>query len=157
MRITFAGHARLSYGTEVIASLYEMVKALRDEGGELTCYLGGYGSFDAACAAVCRKLKQEMGGVELVYVSPYRSLSEQAKIKDLLARGLYDASLYPPIERTPTRFAISKRNEWMVENADAVIVYVGHAYGGAYRSLRMAKVKGKRIFNLWMDKPCTVF
>ncbi|MBQ7364673.1 MAG: hypothetical protein IJW46_03665, partial [Clostridia bacterium] len=83
-----------------------------------------------------------------VYVTPYISLSEQAKIKELLKYGLYDESLYPPIENVPLRFAISKRNEWMMTNADLVVVYVNQQYGGAYTSLQVARRKKKKIVNI---------
>ncbi len=58
------------------------------------------------------------------------------------------ASIYPPIENTPPRFAILKRNEWMMTNADVIIAYVTHNYGGAYKSLEVAKRKKKKIINI---------
>lgn len=56
--------------------------------------------------------------------------------------------LYPPIEKVPLKFAISKRNNWMVENSDLVIAYVNHSFGGAYKTLQAAKRKKKRIINI---------
>jgi len=114
----------------------------------ITCYLGGYGDFDKICARACRELKQEYDGLELVYVTPYISLSGQAKIREMQSCGLCDASIYPPIENVPLRFAISKRNEWMMTNADIVIAYISHNYGGAYKSLQVAKRKKKKIINV---------
>ena len=107
----------------------------------VTCYLGGYGDFDEICARACRELKQEYDDIEVVYVTPYISLSEQAKIKEMQSYGLCDTSIYPPIENVPLRFAISKRNEWMMTNADLIIAYVNRSYGGAYKSLQVAKRK----------------
>ena len=62
--------------------------------------------------------------------------------------GLYDSIVYPPIEKTPPRFAISKRNEWMISKADLVIAYVSRTYGGAYQTLQFARRKKKRVINL---------
>ena len=45
--------------------------------------------------------------------------------------SLYDGTTYPPLEENPKRFAITKRNEWMVEQADVVVAYVKHDWGGA--------------------------
>lgn len=59
--------------------------------------------------------------------------------------GLYDETLYPPLESTPKRFAISKRNEYMINAADCVIAFVVHDFGGAYNSLRYAQRQHKRI------------
>ena len=60
----------------------------------------------------------------------------------------YDDTVYPPIENVPLRFAIIKRNEWMVEQSDAVISYVDFEAGGAARTLKYAKRKHKKIIDL---------
>ena len=118
-------------------------------GGEVvTCYLGGYGDFDKICACACRELKQEYKGIEIIYITPYIGLFAQAKIKEMQSGGLFDGSIYPPIEDVPPRFAISKRNEWMMTNADLIIVYVNHNHGGAYKSLQVAKRRKKKIINI---------
>jgi uncharacterized phage-like protein YoqJ len=148
MIITFAGHAFISSNNRIKEIVKEQIKNHVDSSGHITCYLGGYGNFDEICACACRELKQEHYDIEVVYVSPYLSLQEQAKIKEMQRSGLYDASIYPPIEKTPPRFAISKRNEWMMTNADLIIAYVNHSYGGAYKSLQVAKRKNKKIINI---------
>ena len=66
----------------------------------------------------------------------------------MLNYGLYDASIYPPIENVPPKFAILKRNEWMMTNADLIIAYIKHDYGGAYKSLQVAKRRKKNIINI---------
>ena len=55
---------------------------------------------------------------------------------------------YPPIENVPLRYAISKRNEYMVEKADVIIAYVNHSWGGAATTLEYAKRKHKNIQEL---------
>ena len=151
MIIAFAGHSFVSSRNE-INEIKEMVKEqirhyISDE-RSVACYLGGYGEFDELCASACRELKQEHAGIKVIYVSPYMTPSEQAKIKDMQKYGLYDSSIYPPIENVPLRLAILKRNEWMMTVADLVIVYINHGYGGAYKSLQAAKRKKKKIINL---------
>ena len=84
----------------------------------------------------------------MVYVTPYISLPEQAKIKEMQRSDMYDTSIYPPIENIPPRFAISSRNKWMATNADLIIAYVNHDFGGAYKSLQVAKRIKKRIINI---------
>ena len=132
MIISFTGH---SFVPDVNA-VKEMVKkqllnSIVDI-EKITFYLGGHGSFDEICACVCRELKKEHKNWEIVYVTPYMSLSEQSKIKENERLCLYDSSIYPPIESTPKKFAILKRNEWMMTNSDLIIAYVNHGYGGAY-------------------------
>ena len=148
MTIAFAGHSFISSFDEVKEKVKEQIRN-NIIGAELViCYLGGYGDFDDICARACIELKREYGKIELVYVTPY-IMSEQAKIKEMQRYGFCDTSLYPPIENVPPRFAILKRNEWMMKNADLVIAYVSHSYGGAYKSLQSAKRAKKKIINIY--------
>ena len=59
----------------------------------------------------------------------------------------YDGTLYPPLETVPRRFAISRRNRWMVDADDAVVAYVFHDWGGVAATLRYAKQKAERILS----------
>ena len=93
-------------------------------------------------------MKAEYPGIEAVYVTSYLGISEQARIREMQMCGLCDGALYPPLEGTPPKFAISKRNEWMMESADLIIAYVERGYGGAYQALQTARRRGKRIINL---------
>lgn len=149
MIISFAGHSDVP----VCKSIKEIVKVqIRNnivDCESVVCYLGGYGNFDEICAYACRELKEEFPYIELVYVTPYINLSEQGKITEMIDRKLYDASIYPPIENVPPKFAILKRNEWMMKNADLVVAYVNRRYGGAYKSLQMARRKKKKIINIF--------
>jgi len=148
MIITFAGHSIVSSSIKIKEIVKNQIRNNIIGNKSVTCYLGGYGDFDEICARACRELKQEYSGIEVVYVTPYISLSEQAKIKEMQAYGLYDSSIYPPIENAPPRFAILKRNEWMITSADLIIAYVTHSYGGAYKSLQVARRRKKKIINI---------
>jgi len=148
MTITFAGHSVIPYGNKVKETVKEQIRKHITNTEKITCYLGGYGDFDKICACACRELKKEYTDIEIVYVTPYISLSAQQKVKEMERDGLYDTSMYPPIENVPPKFAILKRNEWMMTNADLVIVYINHSYGGAYQSLQVAKRKKKTIINI---------
>ena len=149
MTITFAGHSLITSIDYIKKMVKEQIRNIIIDSEMVICYLGGYGDFDNICALACKELKREYSGIEVVYIAPYISLSEQAKIKEMQSCGLCDSSIYPPIENVPPRFAISKRNEWMIENADLIIAYVDHNFGGAYKSLQVAKRKKKKIINLY--------
>jgi hypothetical protein len=69
-------------------------------------------------------------------------------MKHLIEEHLYDSIVYPPIEKSPPRLAIIKRNEWMISKADLIIAYVLHTHGGAYKSLEYARKKNRFIMNL---------
>ena len=64
----------------------------------------------------------------------------------------YDGSVYLPLETIPRRFAISKRNEWMIEQADVVVACVTHNWGGAATTLTYARRKKKRIISVAPEK-----
>ncbi len=111
MKITFVGHSLISSGNKVKEIVKELIRNHMIGEQFVTCYLGGYGAFDEICARACRELKEECDRIEVVYVAPYMSLSEQEKIKEMQNCGLCDTSIYPPIEDVPPRFAKRKKKE----------------------------------------------
>ncbi len=61
----------------------------------------------------------------------------------------YSDTIYPDgLESTPLRYAISKRNRWMLRQADTVGTYVTYSTGGAAQFKALAEKKGKRVINL---------
>lgn len=52
------------------------------------------------------------------------------------------------IENVHPRYAISKRNDWMVNESDIVLCYIKHSWGGAAKYVEKAKHKGRIIINL---------
>ena len=108
--------------------------------GAETFLLGGYGNFDYLSAQAVNKLKENYPFITSVLVIPYLNRTYNDK--------LYDLTEYPPLEKVPPRFAISKRNEYMVQKADAVIAYVKYSFGGASTTLSYAKRKKKEIILL---------
>ncbi len=148
MIITFAGHSSVFSHDYVKKTVKEQIKNNISNNETVTCYIGGYGDFDSICACACRELKKEYSYLEVVYVTPYINRSNQIKIKEMQKGALYDTYVYPPLENVHPKLAILKRNEWMVEKADLIIAYVEHSYGGAYRTLKTAIRKKKKIINI---------
>ena len=111
-----------------------------------TCkfYLGGYGDFDVLCLRTLKDFKADFPEIELIFITPYLD-KNYSKLE--LAKYYYDDVIFPPIESVPRKFAILKRNEWMVKQADLVIAYVKYSWGGAAKALEYAKRKKKRIIN----------
>ena len=148
MIVAFVGHARVSWCERVKDAVKKQIVDIITSECRLSCYVGNHGDFDEICACACRDLKKQGLDIELVFVTPYISESQQHRIKEMMDSGLYDATVYPPIESVSPRFAISKRNEWMMTNADVVIAYVNRTYGGAYKALCTAKRHSKKIINI---------
>ena len=136
MIVTFCGHREVNEPETVKGWLEEVVDSLIHEGAD-TFYLGGYGQFDALAAAVVREKKEWYPQIRSVLVLPYLG-----REYDTFA---YDETLYPPLETVPRRFAILRRNEYMVDHADVVVAYVIYSFGGAGKTLKYAERKQKRI------------
>ena len=71
-------------------------------------------------------------------------------VKDIeYYEGYFDRVIIPEcVGRTHPKGAITKRNKWMVEQADLLICYVERENGGAYAALKYAKALQKEIINL---------
>lgn len=117
----------------------ETLRGLVAEGADYFL-LGGYGGFDSLAAHVVYDLKRDNPQIHSTLVIPYLNRDYDTK--------LYDDTTYPPLEGVPLKFAISKRNEWMVDQADVVVAYVQHSWGGAAATLRYAESKHKRIIRI---------
>lgn len=106
-------------------------------------YLGNYGKFDRFARVCGEKYKKINPCTTLFFISPYINASYD--------KTEYDYSIYPELEKVPPRFAISRRNRWIVESSDIIIAYISRSFGGAYQAYRYAKRKKKKIFNI-VDK-----
>ena len=145
MTITFCGHSNCLFSDEEKEKLKQLlIKEIRKNP---TCkfYLGGYGDFDSLCLRTLRELKTDSPDIELLFITPYLD-SNYSKLQ--LAKYYYDDVMFPPIENVPRKFAILKRNEWMVDSADLVIAYVKYSWGGAAKTLEYAKRKKVPIINI---------
>lgn len=144
--VSFCGHSRVSNYDEIHEWLINVISQLIDEGATLF-YSGGYGQFDHMVAGILKELKNTHPQLESVLVLAY--LNREVDV------SLYDDTTYPPIENVPVRYAILKRNHWMVEQADIVVAYVTHNWGGAAQMLEYAERKKKKLvrFGNFQDSP----
>ena len=145
MIITFCGHSNCLFSDEEKEELKQLlIKEIRKNP---TCkfYLGGYGDFDSLCLRTLRELKTDLPNIELLFITPYLD-KNYSKLE--LAKYYYDDVIFPPIENVPRKFAILKRNEWMVDSADLVIAYVKYSWGGAAKTVEYAKRKKVPIINI---------
>lgn len=136
MTVTFCGHSSVNRPEELSSWMDSILPSLI-EGGADKFYLGGYGEFDALAARAVRRQKAVYSHIEAILVLAYLNT-------DRTADG-YDATVYPPLEKVPPRYAIVKRNEWMVGESDVVVSGVKHGWGGAARTLECARKKRKVI------------
>ena len=60
----------------------------------------------------------------------------------------FDEIIIPQIN-CPPKYAIIKRNKYLIDVADIVIAFVKYPWGGSYNTLEYAKKKNKKIINLY--------
>ena len=145
MIITFCGHSNFSFSDTTKNELKNLLIENIRKNPTCKFYLGGYGDFDSLCLRTLRELKKEFQSIELIFITPYID-KNYSKLK--FAKYHYDDVIFPPLENVPRKFAILKRNEWMVDEADLVIAFVTYSWGGAAKTLEYAKRKKKTIINL---------
>lgn len=141
MNIAFCGHKDFAAANDIEAKIIEILLMYARKEREVCCFNGGYGAFDLFAANCVDKAKKSAGNIKNCLVVPY--LSKKWEVKG------YDEIIYPPIESVPPRWAICRRNEWMVDNSSVLICFVSCGFGGASRTLRYAKNRGKTIINLF--------
>ncbi|MBQ7999846.1 MAG: hypothetical protein IJ298_01345 [Ruminococcus sp.] len=106
-------------------------------------YVGNNGNFDCMVTKQLRQLKETYPFISFYVVISY------IPTKSLFDNNDIYETLYPEeLEHTPLRFAIDKRNHWMLNNSDYVITYVTHITGGACKFKQIAEKKKKIIIEL---------
>ncbi len=141
MVVTFLGHSKIPVDSKLEQWMEKTLLALIQEGAD-QFLLGGYGDFDNFAAKMVRKCKNTHPDIHSLLVIPYLGRDFNPNI--------YDNSVYPYLEEVPKRFAISKRNEWMVEEADVVVAYLINYAGGSGRTMEYAQRKKKKI--IWYQE-----
>ena len=136
MIVAFCGHRTLHDARAVRAWLEELLPQLIAEGAD-TFYVGGKGAFDSVAAAVAMQCKAQHPHIRVTLV--------QAYINQMRSPELHDDTLYPPLESVPPRFAIVRRNEYMLRAADVVVAYVIHNASNSIKNRDFARRLGKRV------------
>lgn len=140
MIITFVGHRDAPW--EIYRSLYETILSLIENEGAQTFFIGDCGAFDRMAYKALRELKRIYTNIDYQIVLAYMPRGGNAD------KGK-DNTIFPSeIATAPARYAIDRRNRWMIEQSDTVIAYVKRSYGGAAIFKKRAISKGKRVIDL---------
>ena len=76
-------------------------------------------------------------------------MTKSANKNKQLYESLYDEIVLPVSpDMTHYKAAILQRNKWMVQESDIIIAYVYRDFGGAYATLKYARMLKKQIINL---------
>ena len=112
-------------------------------------YVGNQGAFDSIVRSALRELAEQYTNITYAVVLAYLPLEQK---DDLAQYQDYTDTMYPEgMETVLRRFAIDWRNRWMLKQADYVVTYITHSWGGAAKFAEKAVKSGKRVINLGTD------
>ena len=106
-------------------------------------YVGNQGAFDRLVRGVLKEITQEYPPVQYAVVLAYMPSARSAPT------DTSDTMLPEGIELVHPRYAISWRNNWMLQQSDFVVAYVTHSWGGAAQYVQKANRSGKTVINLF--------
>ena len=125
-------------GDDISKILYNTIAELIENENVTNFYVGNQGAFDIMVAKVLKSLKNKHCYISYTIVLAY--LPKQDGNRDFLN------TIYPEgLEKVPPKFAIIKRNDWMIEKSDFVVVYVKDVCGGAAKFKEVAE---KKVINI---------
>ena len=141
---TFFGH-RDCYGLDMAVLKCAIEKRIRK--GVDTFYVGHQGQFDSMVLHCLRALKAEYPHIRFSVVLAYMPTCKPEY--DPYA----DCSIYPEgLEETLPKFAIARRNKWMISKSTDCLCFIQHPWGGAYQFARTAKYSNLEVENLGIFK-----
>lgn len=105
-------------------------------------YVGNQGRFDTIVRGVLRELKKEYPRINYAVVLAY------IPGKQTEYDGYTDTMLPEGIEAVHPRYAISWRNNWMLQQSDYVVTYITHSWGGAAQYADKARRQKKTVINI---------
>lgn len=139
----FFGHKDAD--SSISPRLREAITKLMLEQGVTDFLVGNNGKFDYIVYKTLKDIKQEYPDITYSVVLAYLP-GEKTEYENYYAE---EETLLPDgIEVGPARFAIDRRNKWMVEQADYVITHVTHSWGGAAKFKELSEKKGKTVINI---------
>ena len=138
---TFFGHRDCPEA--VRPKLREVLVELIERHGVDRFYVGRQGAFDAMVRSVLRELTEFYPHISYAVV-----LERLPGPRDQAMWDFSDTIFPEGLELVPPRFAISRRNLWMLKQADLVVTYVTHGWGGAAQFGEKARRQKKTVINL---------
>lgn len=124
--------------------LENAIRQLLSECPDAEFLVGNQGHFDGIVLSALRKCREEFPSMTYHVVLAY-----MPGAKEEYPQYHEGETLYPEgLEHSPRRFAIARRNDWMLKESNIVVAYVRFYGGGAGQFVRKAERQKKRIINL---------
>ena len=136
----FFGHREVTHN--IRPKLIAIIENLITETGVTEFYVGHQGQFDRIVYAVLKEL-----GIKYPHI---RHTVVLAYMPDEHIKEVYgEDTLFPDgMESAPRRFAISKRNDWMIQHSDYAVCYVHKITGGAAKFREKAEKRRLKILDV---------
>ena len=132
----FFGHREVTHNIK--DKLIAIIEKLITEDGVTEFYVGNQGQFDSMVYSVLKELKAKYPQIRYTVVLAYMP---DEHIKEVYGEN----TLFPDgLETVPKRFAISKRNDWMIQQSGFAVCYVHKITGGAAKFREKCVKKGLR-------------
>ena len=136
----FFGHRDVTH--DIRTKLQFIIEQLITEEQIYNFYVGHQGQFDSMVRSVLKELKVKYPHIRYTVVLAYMP---DEHIKEVYGED----TLYPDgLETVPRRFAISKRNDWMIQHSGYAVCYVHKITGGAVKFREKAEKKGLQIIDV---------
>lgn len=137
MICTFFGHRDTSekIKVELKAKILKLI-----ENGVKCFYVGNNGKFDLLVQTILFEL-QKSHNIDFKIVLSY--------INEKSISNNQEYTIFPEeLESVPYRFAISKRNEWMIKHSDFVIAYCTNTFSNCHKWLEKAHKNGLTVIKV---------
>ena len=143
MKITFIGHKNTPDSVKPVLKrvLIEQI----EHGHADTFYIGHQGNFDYMAVDTLKELSVIYPHIQYTVVLAYMpgNHSHYCNIESKY-------TMFPQaLDHVPPAYAISRRNQWMIDQADMLISYIAYHIGNAAKVYQSAVKKKKQIINLW--------
>ena len=136
----FFGHREVMHNIK--DKLTAIIEKLITEDGVTEFYVGHQGQFDSMVYSVLKELKAKYPHIRYTVVIAYMP---DEHIKEVYGED----TLFPDgMESVSKKFAISKRNDWMIRQSGVAVCYVYKITGGAAKFREKAGKKGVPIIDV---------
>lgn len=139
MICTFFGHRDVTVCVK--ARIRDVVLDLIRTGRVSKFLVGNNGNFDFYVQCVLEELKND--GVGVTFDIVLSRVNEKA-----LSENQRETVFPEELEKSIPKFAISKRNDWLIKNSSILIAYVEHRFSNSSKLLEKAIKRGLEVINL---------
>ena len=136
----FFGHRQVTHN--IREKLTAIIEKLITEDNVTEFYVGNQGQFDSTVYSVLKELKAKYPQIRYTVVLSY--------MPDEHIKKVYGEDTFFPdgMESVPKKYAISKRNDWMIQQSGFAVCYVYKVTGGAAKFREKAEKKELRIIEV---------